>query len=238
MVVSEYTLSAPLSLSIAQVSDLHGRDPRHVLEVLEKRPPDLIAVTGDLFTYLKEAPHTLPFLTRAAAVAPTFYVPGNHEQWEEGDREAIKATGAVLLENEARRFGDIWIGGLTSGFGLQRQGHFKQTPPPDREFLARFAALPGYKLLLCHHPEYYPLYIRPLPIQLTLAGHAHGGQWRLFGQGLFAPGQGLFPPYTSGVYEDRLAVSRGLANTAPFPRLFNPKELIYITLDKSDGVTL
>lgn len=233
MKISRYTLPAPLSTVIAQVSDLHDRDPGAVLTALEKQPPDLIAVTGDVFTYLKKAKHALPFLTRAAALAPTFYCPGNHEQFEEGDRQAVERTGAVLLEDRAIRFGEMQIGGLCSGFGGQRQGHFKPTPPPDTDFLARFAALPGYKLLLCHHPEYYPRYIRPLPIQLTLAGHAHGGQWRFFSRGLFAPGQGLFPAYTAGVYGDRLVVSRGLANTAPVPRLFNPTELIYITLDKN-----
>ena len=71
-----------------------------------------------------------------------------------------------------------------------------------------------------------------MPIDLTLSGHAHGGQIRLLGQGLFAPGQGVLPRYTSGVYEGRLIVSRGLANTTFVPRLFNPTEMVYIHLQK------
>ena len=86
--------------------------------------------------------------------------------------------------------------------------------------------------LLCHHPEYWPRYVRDLPVDLTLSGHAHGGQIRLFGQGLFAPGQGLFPRYTSGVHEGRLVISRGLANTTRIPRLFNPTELVCVHLQR------
>ena len=91
----------------------------------------------------------------------------------------------------------------------------------------------GYKVLLSHHPEYYPEYIKDLDIDLILSGHAHGGQLRFFGRGLFAPGQGLLPKYTSGIHDGRMIVSRGLANNAPpIPRLFNSKELIFIDLHK------
>jgi len=89
----------------------------------------------------------------------------------------------------------------------------------------------GYKILLCHHPEYYERYIRGLDIDLTLSGHAHGGQIRIFGQGLFAPGQGILPQVTSGLYDGRLIVSRGLCNTAwPIPRLNNETELVMVEL--------
>ena len=91
---------------------------------------------------------------------------------------------------------------------------------------------------MCHHPEYWcmqPPMLKDHPIDLVLSGHAHGGQIRLFGQGLFAPGQGLLPRYTGGLYEGphgNMIVSRGLANTAPppIPRLFNPREVVTIRL--------
>lgn len=55
-----------------------------------------------------------------------------------------------------------------------------------------------------------------------------GGQWRIFNHGVFAPGQGLWPKYTKGIYENRLIVSAGLSNTAGIPRFFNPTEVVYI----------
>lgn len=137
-----------------------------------------------------------------------------------------------MLDNGAIQLGDINIGGLSSGFGKGiTQNNLKETPEPNVRWLDEFSRIRGYKILLCHHPEYYDRYIKKLPIDLVLSGHAHGGQIRLFGHGLFAPGQGVFPKYTSGIYDNRLVVSRGLANTAKVvPRLWNETELVYIVL--------
>ena len=75
-------------------------------------------------------------------------------------------------------------------------------------------------------------------IDLVLSGHAHGGQMRLFGHGLYAPGQGWLPEFTSGMYKGEngsLVISRGLANTAsPVPRIFNEQEIVYVEVGK-DG---
>ena len=51
-------------------------------------------------------------------------------------------------------------------------------------------AEPGVKVLLCHRPEDYMHRLRGAKVDLVLAGHAHGGQIRIGGQGLYAPGQG------------------------------------------------
>ena len=48
------------------------------------------------------------------------------------------------------------------------------------------------------------------------------------GKGIYAPGQGLFPKLTSGIVDQRLVISRGLANNTLIPRLWNPEEIIYI----------
>ena len=70
-----------------------------------------------------------------------------------------------------------------------------------------------FTILIAHRPEFLSIYAK-YPIDLVCAGHAHGGQVRLPGVGgLFAPGQGLFPKYTGGEYnEDQttMVVSRGL----------------------------
>ena len=75
-------------------------------------------------------------------------------------------------------------------------------------------------------------------IDLTLSGHAHGGQIRLFGQGLYAPGQGVFPRLTGGFYDGgRLLVSRGMTNTVRIPRIGNPCELVMIEISPQDGAS-
>jgi predicted MPP superfamily phosphohydrolase len=113
---------------------------------------------------------------------------------------------------------------------MEKQRHFDKTPAPNLEWLEKFSHLRGPKILLSHHPEYYPKYIKDLGIDLTLSGHAHGGQWRFFNRGVFAPGQGIFPKYTSGLYDGKLIVSRGLGNQTPYPRINNEEEIIVIDI--------
>ena len=68
---------------------------------------------------------------------------------------------------------------------------------------------------------------------LVFSGHAHGGQVRLPLVGLlFAPDEGALPDYTAGMYQagdTQVVVSRGLGNGTPFPRLWNPPELVVVT---------
>ena len=71
-------------------------------------------------------------------------------------------------------------------------------------------------------------------IDLTVAGHAHGGQFRLpLVGGLVAPNQGLFPKYDAGVYTEgntNMVVSRGIGNSL-FPFRFNNRpEVVLIEL--------
>ena len=66
---------------------------------------------------------------------------------------------------------------------------------------------------------------------LVLSGHAHGGQIRLFGHGLFAPGQGIFPKYTKGLYDGRLIVSTGLKpKEGLIPRINNKRQIVVIDI--------
>ena len=90
-----------------------------------------------------------------------------------------------------------------------------------------------YTVLLSHRPERGEDY-QGKGFDLVLAGHAHGGQWRIPGvlNGLLAPDQGLLPAYAGGLYaleDTTLVVSRGLARESTrVPRLFNPPELVIL----------
>jgi uncharacterized protein len=233
----------------AVVADLHDAPYKKIIDALRRIEPDLILVPGDLTEDLTEESSGcdspgrpgLGFLSEAAAIAPTFYAWGNHETGaghvnlnnSARDRtappsvcahwlESIRKSGVVLLDQSYVSRNGLVLGGLRSG--LLNEGRV-----PDIGWLDDFCRAPGYRILLCHHPEYYDLYLRDYPIDLFVSGHAHGGQWRLFGRGIFAPDQGLFPKYTDGIHEGRLVISRGLSNTvAPIPRLFNPRELVVV----------
>ena len=234
LVLSLYEIPAPVpeALRFVFVSDLHDAENGPVLDRIRKARPDAILVGGDFVHNGKRFQRGLDFLPAAAALAPTFVSVGNHEQKPGPDFLApVRESGCVLLDNGSVPFRGVRIGGLTTGWKKDVKQHkFQRTPDPDLAFLEAFSRFPEYKILLCHHPEYYPRYIRSLPVDLTLSGHAHGGQWRPFGVAVFAPGQGLFPRYTSGLFEDRLLVGRGIGNPVWVPRLWNPPEIIVITL--------
>ena len=107
---------------------------------------------------------------------------------------------------------------------------------PEYAWLHEFENETGYKILLSHHPEYWKLtepFLYARNIDLVLAGHAHGGQVRLLGHGIYAPGQGIFPKYTSGIHigkQGMIVISRGIANTSRVPRLWNPPEIVCLNL--------
>ena len=198
----------------------------------------------------------------APLIAPTFFSYGNHE-WmlNLADEERMADAGVKLLDNAWTKFGEFVIGGLSSPDvtnyrtfqnewrrahpddprGNLREEFFKTVDEAirvsvDAEWLNGFEAQDGYKILLCHHPEYWAIREPRLaghPIDLVVAGHAHGGQIRIAGKGLLSPGQGVLPKYTSGVHHGEhgeMVISRGLANHVPVPRLFNPRELVVLEL--------
>ncbi|MBE6589079.1 MAG: hypothetical protein E7643_02760 [Ruminococcaceae bacterium] len=240
--VTRYTLASPSPspLRIALAADLHDEGHRETLEAIRAAAPDLILIPGDLTDdegLLEADAPAYDFLRECASIAPTYYSLGNHEiacyhrgnPWRHPTpipptqecRERIRETGAVLLDNDCVMHGSICICGLTSGIN-------KKENKPNAAALSSFAEREGYRILLCHHPEYYVPYIKETKIDLTVCGHAHGGQWRIFGRGIYSPGQGLFPKYTAGVLDGRCIISRGIGNHTFIPRIFNAPEVILI----------
>ncbi len=137
----------------------------------------------------------------------------------------------VLLDDDFVSFRGITLGGLSSVRRGKNEPSRAVQLAEKEQFLRQMAEQPGYRLLLCHHPEYFAKTVRPWNLDLTLSGHAHGGQVRIGQQGIYSPGQGLLPKLTSGFYEDnRLFVSRGMTNSANAPRLCCPCELVIVRL--------
>lgn len=231
--VTHYDINAGAGGSIVAcfLSDLHRGDTESLKSLLDQYCPDCVFFAGDYTQNGKKDENKLRFLSYCAAKHKTFCSLGNHEMKYDCDiRAETIATGAVLLDNSYTEYGGILIGGLSTGYKNAKQGHLGKTPPPDTRFLSEFAKKDGFKILLSHHPEYYPVYIKNTDIQLILSGHAHGGQWRFFDRGVFAPGQGIFPKYTSGMYDGRLIVSRGLGDSHSMFRINNPYEFIVIRI--------
>jgi len=239
-----YTLSHPRApeLTMVLAADLHCRPHADALVLLEQIRPDIIVSSGDMMHGCEnnrvDDSFNLPgltFLAEAAKTAPVYLSIGNHEKgMMAGNREILAERGITLLDNEWVSAHGMLIGGLSSTIrcGYKRTD---ETPLPDTDFLTRFAAEKGFHLLLNHHPEFWPALLCGTGIELTLSGHAHGGQWHLLGRDIWSPGQGLFPKYASGMHRnaagETLIVSRGMANTVKLaPRFGNPRELVVIRL--------
>ena len=225
--------------TIAQVSDLHnaefGADNERLLEALRQAAPDLIALTGDLVDSRRtDLDCAIAFVQAAVEIAPVYYVTGNHESRIAAYPElehAMEQAGVHVLRNETEQI--EWDGALLSVSGVDDPTFFTT----DEQFVQTLQSLlptdDTFTLLLSHRPELFGTYVG-CGVDLTLSGHAHGGQFRLPGiGGLFAQDQGIFPDYDAGAYSDAdstMVVSRGLGNSLfPF-RVNNNPELVLITL--------
>lgn len=213
-------------LTFAFCPDFHNGDVELVLSACQGA--DAILIAGDLVDRHDHRTNgfdnAVRFLHEAPDVAPVFYSIGNHERklrnltdyWPHVERSRV-----TVLDDRFVEFGGIVIGGLSS-----RKGG------PDTAWLPELANRPEFRLLMCHHPEYFRRCIAPFDIDLTLAGHAHGGQVRIGKQGVYSPGQGLLPRLTSGFYDDgRLLVSRGVTNATWAPRINCGCEVIMLHLE-------
>ena len=231
----------------ALISDLHSEDPTEIIKLLQNMKPDYILAPGDISEVMDgsrdaENENGILLLRECAKIAPTFYSLGNHEMGATGSWHAmgntypkkekkmsaenaqrLAETGVIFLNNTYCIYDGIAFFGLRSGLVCDKC-------VPEIETMNEFMKLDCPKVLLSHHPEYYPRYFSDSNIDLMVSGHAHGGQWRIFGRGFFAPGQGFFPKYTSGVFDNRFVISRGLRVHSTVPRIFNPPEIVKITV--------
>ena len=231
---------------IVQLSDLHnaqfGEGNSRLLRMVESLAPDLIAVTGDMVDSRRtDGDVAVALAEQLSGLAPVYYVPGNHESRLDGYEELearLAAAGAVILED--RTVAVEKDGGKFTLLGLTDPAFFREGGGTPQGVELRLRALMEtageYTVLLSHRPELFEIY-RRCGVDLTLSGHAHGGQIRLpvLG-GVIAPNQGFFPEYDAGCNEEGgsvLVVSRGLGNSLfPF-RVNNRPELVLIELEKT-----
>ena len=229
---------------IVVLSDLHGAEfgegNEDLLKAVAKQQPDLIAVTGDLIDEDTPDPkgYTAALAPALQAIAPVYYVTGNHE-WATGGvpelKETLSAAGWTVLSNRylpLERNGDtILLAGIDDPNGYADQ----KTP---EELTAELYAEHGdpFWLLLAHRNDHFKNQYSLLGADLVLSGHGHGGIIRFpFTDGLLGTQHNFFPSYTAGLYEENgsvLFASRGLGNVSITVRLFNRPEVAVLTLHK------
>ncbi|MCL2512267.1 MAG: metallophosphoesterase [Oscillospiraceae bacterium] len=249
IVVTDVNISAHIEtpFNIIHLSDLHGKQfgkgSRRLYDVIKEQSPDLIVITGDIIDKnAKNIEETAEFIESLSGEWPLACILGNNEGYT-GRRDEIAGKliekGIILLANETAAF-DI-NGNKVNILGLEEEAG--ESLRASGGLLGRLSETGGFNIVLSHYPEHYALIggdsYKNYKFDLMLSGHAHGGQFILpFIGGVAAPGQGLFPKYYTGLYEEepfcnKMIVSRGLGNSL-FPlRLFNFPEVVNIHISYS-----
>ncbi len=230
-------------IKIAVLSDTHSTvyPNDDLVNNIENEKPDLIFLIGDIIDDLALVKGTDILIEKIKDIAPIYYCTGNHEYMAKDYKERIenlKSYGVNYLNDEYKivnvNGNDILLAGVNDPYLNYKNKNYPSID--ERLNNLQNENFNGIKVLLSHRPELYDLYAN-YDYDLVLSGHAHGGQVRVpfILNGFVAPDQGFFPKYAGGLYtlndKTKMIVSRGLS-IGPLPRVFNPPELVIITLSQ------
>lgn len=224
---------------IVHISDIHSDTVPGLRNEILSLEPDIIVITGDMIhDNDKSFLPTVRLIKQLRNIAPLYMVSGNHDLWNtrfDEFKELSEDAGAVFMDNRftslSKDGGEIGLFGVADPYG-------KATNIIVKNLNESFDSLPeydGFKLLLFHRANQFDR-IKDRGFDLILAGHMHGGQFRIPGiGGLMPPKSSLadskqifFPAYCSGVFthgKTTMIVNRGLGNPMIIPRLYNRPEI-------------
>lgn len=227
------------------LSDLHGAefgaDNAALFQAVADQAPEYIFFLGDLEDEYRgpEPGYAETVAAGLSAIAPTYYVTGNHE-WAVGSvpelKERLSAQGVTVLSNS---FVTLERGGSAVVLaGIDDPNGYADQKTPEQLAAEIYAAFSDpFWLLLAHRNDRFEAQYSLLGADLVLSGHGHGGIIRLPGtDGLLSTDRTLFPSYTAGLYEangSTLFVTRGLGSPGPSFRLFNRPEVAVVTLHRA-----
>ncbi len=227
-------------LKIAHLSDIHGNsfgeNNAELLDTLRAEKPDIIALTGDLCDDEHPPATVRPLLEQLIAIAPVYYVTGNHE-WSTRQvnelTEMMAELGITPLRNEYIRLGEGESTLILAGID-DKNGYADMKTPAQLMAEIRAAEGDAPVVLLSHRPDEVESYW-DMGYDLVFAGHYHGGVVQIPKVGgLISPARTLFPEYSKGLYTGAdggsMILSAGLAGNVMPPRLFNPMHVPIVIL--------
>ena len=249
-----------LNLTIGVIADVHAGGPAMPLDRIEAivdqtnaLSPDIIVLLGDFaasykFKTRKVAPEEWSaVLGKLKAPLGVHAILGNHDWWDDlaaqrtrkgpviGRRMLEKVAHIPVYENDAVRLSKngrpFWLAGLGDQLAFvagRKRGlrHFRGVDDLPGT-LARVRD-DAPVILLAHEPDIFPRV--PERVSLTLSGHTHGGQVRLFGYSPMVPSRfGNRFAYGHIVEDDRhLVVSAGLGCSILPVRVGCPPEIVMV----------
>ena len=211
---------------IAQLSDIHigpfmtAREVRRYVEITNALKPDLVALTGDFITWDPSTQEpVVRELARLEAPFGLLGCLGNHELWSRTQRSITRMFGAHGIRILRQQRAPIQLHGETLNLigvdfetrrrmGPARAGIVPQYLEGVRELMLPDTA----NILFSHNPNTFDRAAQ-LGIDLSLAGHTHGGQITLeFISPALSPSR-LITAYTRGLFrkgDAQLYVNRGI----------------------------
>ena len=227
-------------LKVVFVGDFHVKPHQKIrlVEIVNKikaQQPDLILSTGD-FVSGHDLKQSMPIeeIAKALSVLKPKYgfyaVLGNHDWWEGGAKiqKVLEANGIVVLGNENKSVNingkKLYIAGVEdlSTRNIDLVKALKNTQNPT--------------ILLTHSPDVFPFVTKPSSskitgaVDLTLAGHTHGGQVDFPFVGPLIVPSGYGKKYAQGLVKENgkmLFVTKGIG-TSILPVRFNCKPEIVV----------
>ncbi len=229
-------------LKIAVLTDLHVGSPYWGIDKLKMlvtrtnaEHPDLVLLLGDYvireviggkFVAPEPIAETLKGLRAPLGVAAVL---GNHDWWFNGPRIRwdFQQAGIIMLENQAHRFEfrgkSLWIVGLAD---------FMTRAPSIAAGLEQVHDN-GPVIAIMHNPDSFPDI--PARVNLSLAGHTHGGQVNFPWLGRLVVPSNYGQRYAYGHVVERgrhLFVSSGVGTSIIPVRFRVPPEILILTIEQ------
>lgn len=225
-------------ITIVQLTDLHGstfgRDNKALIRRVEKAEPDIVVVTGDMYSAGSERGREVAvnLLGKLAEKYPVYAINGEHDN-DNHYFEMLENVGVDVLEYESR---DINIGSTTLCLYGITNVYYTPTFDLANEFTLDRSK---YNILLAHADNFDAF--ADFGMDLTICGDTHGGQVRLPWAGALINKGIWFPErlgeeevgYVKGLFEkdgSHLFVSSGLGNYPVPIRFMNMPEVAVIHL--------
>jgi hypothetical protein len=249
-------------LKLALVADVHACDPvmtvariENIVGVTNALGADAILLLGDYEASARGMVRPLlpeawaPVLAKFKAPLGVHAILGNHDYWDDPEtkwrqikrppraRVALEKAGVPVYENDVVRLEKggqpFWLAGLAD------QLAFITGVKNGRMVFEGLDDLPGTLakitddapvILMAHEPDIFPKV--PDRVALTLSGHTHGGQVRLFGWSPIVPSEfGNRYAYGHVIEDERhLIVSGGLGCSILPVRFGVPPEIVVVEL--------
>ena len=233
-------------LRIAQLSDIHigpfmpEEQIRKFAAIANALKPDLIVLTGDFVTF--DAGTQYPVVESLAGLRAPFGVYGclgNHDAWAgvEDSISSLFAAAQVRIlrgSSAAITVGGDWFNLI--GVDFQSRHRFGPSAPVKRILgnIESLIARGQVNILLSHNPDTFDR-AAALGIDLSIAGHTHGGQAAVeFISPEIAPAR-IATPYVAGLFQKpggQLYVNRGIGTIGIPIRIGAPPEITIYRLER------